>query len=143
MAEPGEPLLEIRDLSVTLGNGRDAVRGVDLTVSAGRVLGVVGESGSGKSLTMLAAMGLLPPGAKAGGSVKFRGEELTSASPSRLRALRGETLALIFQDPLTALNPVLTIGDQIAEAIRLHHPEVSRREGERRAVDLLNLVSVP
>ena len=142
MAED-EPLLEIRGLSVTLGSGHDAVRGVDLTVEAGKVLGVVGESGSGKSMSMLAAMGLVPNRARIGGSVRYRGEELVGAPQRRLRELRGEKMALIFQDPLTALNPVLNVGEQIAEAIRLHHPDVSRHDAAGRAVELLSLVSVP
>ena len=142
MAE-GAPLLEIRGLTVTLGTGHDAVRGVDLTLRAGKVLGIVGESGSGKSMSMLAAMGLVPPTARIGGSVRYRGEELVGAPARRLRELRGEKMALIFQDPLTALNPVLKIGEQIAEAVRLHHADVSRKEAADRAVELLKLVSVP
>ena len=136
-------LLEIRDLRVTLASGHDAVRGVSFGVEAGKVLGIVGESGSGKSMSMLAAMGLAPPTAKVAGSVRFRGEELVGAPPRRLRALRGEKLAMIFQDPLTALNPVLTVGDQIAETIRIHHSDVSRSRARERAVELLRLVSVP
>jgi oligopeptide/dipeptide ABC transporter ATP-binding protein len=139
----GAPLLEIRGLTVTLGSGHDAVRGVDLTLHAGKVLGIVGESGSGKSMSMLAAMGLAPPKARIGGSVRYRGEELVGAPARRLRELRGEKMALIFQDPLTALNPVLTVGDQIAEAVRLHHADVSRKEAAVRAVELLKLVAVP
>jgi peptide/nickel transport system ATP-binding protein len=92
---------------------------------------------------MLAAMGLAPPTAKVAGSVRFRGEELVGAPSRRLRALRGEKLAMIFQDPLTALNPVLTVGDQIAETIRIHHSDVSRGRAHQRAVELLRLVSVP
>ena len=103
----GEPLLAIRGLTVRLRSGHDAVRGVDLTLHAGKVLGIVGESGSGKSMSMLAAMGLVPPTARIGGSVRYRGEELVGAPARRLRELRGEKMALIFQDPLTALNPVL------------------------------------
>jgi peptide/nickel transport system ATP-binding protein len=139
----GDPLLDIRGLTVTLRSGHDAVRGVDLTLHAGKVLGIVGESGSGKSMSMLAAMGLVPPGARIGGSVRYRGEELVGAPARRLRELRGEKMALIFQDPLTALNPVLTVGEQIAEAVRLHHADVSRKEAAARAVELLKLVSVP
>jgi oligopeptide/dipeptide ABC transporter ATP-binding protein len=142
MAE-GEALLEIRGLTVTLGSGHGAVRGVDLTLHAGKVLGIVGESGSGKSMSMLAAMGLVPPTARVGGSVRYRGEELVGAPARRLRELRGEKMALIFQDPLTALNPVLKIGEQIAETVRIHHADVSRKEAAHRAVELLKLVSVP
>ena len=93
-----------------------AVRGVDLAVHESEVLGVVGESGSGKSVTMLAAMGLLPKSATITGSVKFRGQELLGLEPGDARHYRGSKIAMIFQDPLTALNPVLQVGDQIAES---------------------------
>jgi oligopeptide/dipeptide ABC transporter ATP-binding protein len=94
-------------------------------------------------MSMLAAMGLVPPTARIGGSVLYRGEELVGAPARRLRELRGEKMALIFQDPLTALNPVLKIGEQIAETVRIHHADVSRKEAAHRAVELLKLVSVP
>jgi peptide/nickel transport system ATP-binding protein len=136
-------LLEIRDLRVTLASGHDAVRGVAFSVLRAKVLGLVGESGSGKSMTMLAAIGLAPRSATISGSVRLRGEELVGASTRRLREIRGAEIGTIFQDPLTALNPVLKVGDQIAEAIRLHHRDVSRRQAWGRAVELLELVSVP
>ncbi|WP_342640530.1 ABC transporter ATP-binding protein [Rhodoligotrophos ferricapiens] len=143
----GETLLEIRDLRVSFtrrgGPALDAVRGVDFILHKGEVLAVVGESGSGKSLTMLAAMGLTPATAKVTGSVRFRGTELIGAPRSYLRSIRGAQIAMIFQDSLSALNPVLKVGDQIAEALQLHHPDMSRREAWKRATELLDLVSVP
>ncbi|MGE0717635.1 MAG: ABC transporter ATP-binding protein [Alphaproteobacteria bacterium] len=140
------PILEIRDLRVDFAGDRgplQAVRGVDLAVARGEVLGIVGESGSGKSVTMLAAMGLLPPSARVRGSVRFQGAELVGMAPAGLRAIRGARMGMIFQDPLSALNPVLTVGEQIAEAVRLHNPAVGRRRAMARAVELMALVSIP
>jgi len=137
------PLLAIRDLRVMFPGGLEAVSGVDLTVDRGEVLGIVGESGSGKSVSMLAAMGLLGPGVGVSGSVRLDGEELVGQPASMLRRLRGKRLAMIFQDPMTALNPVMTIGEQIGEAIRIHEPGVARRALAARVVDLLELVAIP
>jgi oligopeptide/dipeptide ABC transporter ATP-binding protein len=142
----GEPLLEIDDLEVTFRTqeGRvQAVRGIDLTVRSGEVLGVVGESGSGKSVTMLAAMGLLPRSAEIAGSVRLRGEELRGAAKERLRRIRGKEIAMIFQDPMTSLNPVFTVGSQIVEALRTHDKAMSKAAAKVKAVDLLKLVSIP
>ncbi len=119
-----------------------AVRGVDLAVHESEVLGVVGESGSGKSVTMLAAMGLLPKTATITGSVKFRGHELLGLEASDVRHYRGSKIAMIFQDPLTALNPVLKVGDQIAEAV-LAHQDVSGNEALGKAIQMLDLVGIP
>ncbi|MCL5776184.1 ABC transporter ATP-binding protein [Limibaculum sp. FT325] len=135
--------LEIRGLRVGFPGGLEAVRGVDLSLARGEVLGVVGESGSGKSLTWLAAMGLAPRGARVEGSVRLMGEELIGAPRARLRELRGNRIAMIFQDPLSALNPVLTVGTQIAEAIRLHNPDLGGREVRERVRELLDRVAVP
>ncbi|WP_052161411.1 ABC transporter ATP-binding protein [Hoeflea sp. BAL378] len=142
MAETA-PLLEARDLRVTLRNGLEIVRGVTFTAEAGKVLGIVGESGSGKSITMRAVMGLSPPGAVISGSIKLRGEELVRAPERRMRALRGSKIGMIFQDPMTALNPVITVGKLIAEAVRLHNPGMSASTARQRAVELLDLVAVP
>jgi oligopeptide/dipeptide ABC transporter ATP-binding protein len=142
MAETA-PLLEATDLRVTLRNGIEIVRGVSLTARAGKVLGIVGESGSGKSITMRAVMGLYPPGSVISGSIKLRGEELVRAPERRLRALRGNKIGLIFQDPMTALNPVITVGKLIAEAVRLHNPRMPASTAWQRAVELLDLVAVP
>ncbi len=140
------PVLSVSGLNVTFRTAEgavQAVRGVDLEVEEAGVLGVVGESGSGKTVTMLAALGLLPGTAEVTGSVRYRGRELLSLPPGELRKLRGAKLAMIFQDPMSSLNPVFTIGHQIAEGIRVHHPEIGRKEGMRRAVELLELVGIP
>ncbi len=140
------PLFEVRDLRVAFGrNGvfAEAVRGVSLHVNHGEVLGIVGESGSGKSVGMLAALGLQPEGARVTGSVRFKGQELVGLPRRTLRHLRGSRIAMIFQDPLSSLNPVMTIGDQIAEAVFLHNPDMSRKAVIERATDLLALVSIP
>ena len=142
MAETA-PLLEATDLRVTLRNGMEIVRGVSFTATAGKVLGIVGESGSGKSITMRAVMGLSPPGSVISGSIRLRGEELVRAPERRLRALRGSKIGLIFQDPMTALNPVITVGKLIAEAVRLHNPAMSSAKARQRAIELLELVAVP
>ncbi len=144
MSQP--PVLAVSGLNVTFGtpNGAvPAVRGVDVEVDHGGVLGIVGESGSGKTVTMLAVLGLLPRTTTVTGSVRYRGRELLGLAPAELRKLRGAKLAMIFQDPTTSLNPVFTVGHQIAEAVRVHHPEVGRKEGMRRAVELLELVGIP
>ena len=121
-----------------------ALDSVSLHVNEGETLGVVGESGCGKSITALATMGLIPspPGRIAGGSIALNGEELTSASEARLRALRGAEIAMIFQEPMTSLNPVFTVGAQIAEAIMLHQ-KVSRDTAMKDAVALLDRVGIP
>jgi len=147
----GVPLLEVRDLQVGVP-GRDGplalVHGLSFAVDAGRTLGIVGESGSGKSMTSLAIMGLLPPGATASGSVRLRtqrhpeGEELLSAGAGRLRGLRGDRMAMIFQDPLSCLNPYYRVGVQVAEAHRVHRGS-SRRQARALAVDVLGRVGIP
>jgi len=140
-----EPLLAIRDLRVTFATRTgpvEAVAGIDIDVEEGRVLGVVGESGSGKSVSMLGVLGLLPRSAVVTGSARFRGQELLGMAPQALQAIRGARIGMIFQDPLTALNPVLRVGEQIVEAIRIHR-DVSRKAAMARAVELLDLVSIP
>lgn len=140
------PLFEVRDLRVAFGrNGvfAEAVRGISLQVDHGEVLGIVGESGSGKSVGMLAALGLQPEGARVTGSARFKGRELVGLPRRDLRTLRGSRIAMIFQDPLSSLNPLMTVGDQIAEAVRLHNPDMSRRAAMDRAKDLLALVTIP
>ncbi|MEO3997016.1 ABC transporter ATP-binding protein [Mesorhizobium sp. CAU 1732] len=141
------PLLEVRDLAVTFSARHraelQAVCGVDLVVEAGQLHGIVGESGSGKSVTMMAVMGLLSSGARVTGSVKLQGEELIGRSQRFMRRVRGARIGYIFQDPMTALNPLLTVGNQISEAIRIHDRKITRRSADARAVDLLRLVSIP
>jgi len=135
-------LLDITDLSVAFGDVR-AVRGVSLTVEKGQTLAVVGESGSGKSLTSLAIMGLLPPQAMAiEGSVLWDGVDLFDLDPDELRRLRGEELAMIFQDPLSALNPSLTVGYQIAEMFRRRRG-MSRAAAGERTVAAMTEVGIP
>ncbi|GGO77247.1 dipeptide ABC transporter ATP-binding protein [Nonomuraea cavernae] len=135
------PVLEVAGLGVSFGPV-PAVRGVSFAVRRGEVLGIVGESGSGKSVTSAAIMGLLPPGATVTGSVRLHGRELIGARERDLTALRGRTMSMVFQDPLSALTPVYRVGDQVAEAIRVHQP-VSREQAMVRAVDLLDLVGIP
>ncbi|GHD20652.1 ABC transporter ATP-binding protein [Tianweitania populi] len=140
------PLLEITDLTVSFaarGKAFQAVSGVDLTVQSGEVHGVVGESGSGKSVTMLAVMQLLSQSATIDGSIKLGGQELTGLSDRQMRKIRGVRIGYIFQDPMTALNPLLTVGEQIAEAVRIHRSDVSRWQASERAVELLRLVAIP
>jgi ABC-type microcin C transport system duplicated ATPase subunit YejF len=129
-------LLDVRGLRIAIP-GRDgervAVANIDFEVNRGEVLGLVGESGSGKSLSMLAVMGLLPPNMQVSGSVRFQGREILGLPEWRMRRLRGGRIAMIFQDPMTALNPVLTIGSQVAEALALHNPGLSRKALRHRA----------
>ncbi|MFM8954349.1 MAG: ATP-binding cassette domain-containing protein [Actinomycetota bacterium] len=141
----GEKVMQIRDLHVTFDTPSgplEAVRGVDLEVEAGELLGVVGESGSGKSVTFLATMGLLPTRAHVTGSVVLEGEQLIGASAKKMRDVRGRLLSMIFQDPLSALNPVHRIGDQISEMLHSHQ-SLTRRESEKRAIELLDIVGIP
>ena len=140
------PILEMRGLGIDLqreGGRVSLVHEVDLSVRPAEVLGIVGESGSGKSLTMRAVFGLLPHEMRARGSVRFEGRELLGQSSRILRTLRGRKMSIIFQDPLTALNPVMTVGAQIVEAIRIHDRSISRRAALERAVALLDMVAIP
>jgi len=118
-----QPLLQIRNLQVTLPTPRGparALRGLDLDLARGQTLGLIGESGCGKSLTAMAIMGLLPEAAQVSGSIRLNDEELVGAPDARLAQLRGARMAMIFQEPMTALNPLHTIANQIAESLRLH-----------------------
>ncbi|REE99272.1 dipeptide ABC transporter ATP-binding protein [Thermomonospora umbrina] len=136
-------VLEVEDLRVTFRNGAvPAVRGMAFAVARGEVLGIVGESGSGKSATALALMGLLPPGAEATGSVRLRGRELIGRSDGELAGVRGKDIAMVFQDPLSALTPVHPVGDQIAETVQVHQG-ASKAVARARAVELLDLVGIP
>jgi oligopeptide/dipeptide ABC transporter ATP-binding protein len=138
-------LLSVRDLTVTFPSDDgpiQAVRGVSYELEAGQVLGIVGESGSGKSVTSLAVMGLLPRQARISGSVRFRGEEILGRPDKFVRTYRGNKIAMIFQDPMTSLNPVQRVGHQLAEAV-LAHNDVSKSAANDRAVDLLQLVNMP
>ena len=134
-------LIEVRDLRVSF-RGRQVVAGVDYSVAPGRTLGVVGESGCGKSMTALALMGLVPTPGVVSGSVLFKGRELLTQSKSEWRALRGHDIAMVFQEPMTALNPVMPVGHQIAEVLVLHR-DASWQAGEAEAVRLLDAVGIP
>jgi len=139
------PLLEVRDLSVQLQTHRgpaQAVRDVSFSLERGETLGLVGESGCGKSITALALMGLLPENARVSGSILFDGQQLVGQPERSMCALRGERIAMIFQEPMTALNPVHTIGRQVAEPLRLHRG-LSAAEGRKRAIALLDRVGIP
>ena len=139
-------LLEVTNLQThfpTRGGLVKAVNGVSFHLDAGELLGLVGESGCGKSITSLSIMRLIsPPGKIAGGSIKFKGEELTTATENRMRELRGNDLAMIFQDPMTSLNPVYTVGEQIAEALRLHR-KLNRSDARIGAIEALKEVAMP
>ncbi|MBV9163181.1 MAG: ABC transporter ATP-binding protein [Pseudonocardiales bacterium] len=140
-----EPVLAVTDLTVSFPTDHGlltAVRGLNYQVSAGEVLGIVGESGSGKSVSSMAVMGLLPPQATITGSIRFQGRELLGRSDVELSQIRGRRISMIFQDPLSALTPVYTVGDQVAEAL-LVHGTLSRQAAGARAVELLNVVGIP
>ena len=138
-------VLEIRDLAITFRTDRGPLRAVDgisLAVEAGRTLAVVGESGCGKSVTALAAMGLLPPNARLSGSIRLRGREMATLGPAEWRRRRGREVAMIFQEPMTSLNPAFTAGEQVAEVLRLHE-HLGERAAFDRAVALLERVRIP
>ena len=138
-------LLSVKDLTVTLMTGSgsaDAVRNLSFDLQRGEILGIAGESGSGKTMTALSILGLLPYKGKASGSVNFDGEELINFKPKDFRKIRGKDVAMIFQDPMTSLHPMLTIETQLTEHLR-HHRKISRSEAHDRAVALLDKVKIP
>ncbi len=141
-----EPLLEVAGLCIDFRTPGGLVRAVDdvsFGVAAGEIVGLVGESGSGKTLTVMAAMGLVnDPNAIVTGSIRYRGRELVGASARTLRAVRGRQVAMVFQDPMSAMNPVHTVGWQVSEQIRAHLP-LSRVQARARATDLLGRMGVP
>ncbi len=140
------PLLQVTDLNVrfpTEDGMVHAVRGVDYTLRSGEVLGIVGESGSGKSVTSLAVMGLLPSNARVTGSVLYRGQELLGQNDRSMSRVRGKGVSMIFQDPMTSLDPVYKVGAQIEETLRTHDKSLSSKAAETRAVELLELVGIP
>ena len=143
--DDGDAVLTIENLTVAFPTDDgvvNAVRGVSYTVRAGEAMGIVGESGSGKSVSSMAVMGLLPKYARIAGSVRYRGRELLGLNEKEYAKLRGEKIAMIFQDPLTSLNPVYSIGYQIAEAV-LAHRDVSKKQAIDRAIELLRIVGIP
>jgi peptide/nickel transport system ATP-binding protein/oligopeptide transport system ATP-binding protein len=141
------PLLSVKDLRVgfaTEDGVVQAVDGVNFDLRPGEVVAIVGESGSGKSVTAQTIIGLTRANnARIEGSVKLGGEELTSAGDAEMRKLRGERVAMIFQDPMTSFNPVYRLGDQIVEAIRAHRPDTSKKQGRQRVVELFEAVGIP
>ena len=145
-AAPRAPILSVRDLSIVF-DGRHgpltAIDGVSFDIMPGEILGIVGESGAGKSLTGTAVIGLVePPGRIAGGAIFLEGERIDALPQKRMREIRGRRIGAVFQDPLTSLNPLLRIGDQIVETI-ITHESVSRRAARARALDLLKQVGIP
>ena len=138
----GEPLLEVRDLTIRFGEAV-AVDGLSFAIGAGETLGLVGESGSGKSATSLAILRLLGPAGRVSGQVLFRGVDLLLLPAGAMRVRRGREIAMIFQEPMTALNPVMPVGEQVAEAVRAHHPRLSRKEVRERVVAAFEEVALP
>ncbi len=139
------PLLEVRDLRVGLDTARgpaDALRGVSFSLASGETLGLIGESGCGKSMTALALMGLLPQGARVSGSVVLAGQELLGRDEAALSRLRGNRMAMVFQEPMTSLNPLHTVGAQVAEPLRVHQA-MTRSAARAEALRLLNRVQLP
>lgn len=145
MSLDSKVILEVKDLGVDFwveGEWVPAAKNLSYDISAGEVLAIVGESGSGKSASSMALLGLTPQNGRVYGSVKLDGEELVSATPKRLRELRGSGIAVIFQEPMTALNPVYTIGFQIIETLRVHF-NMTNQKAKQRAIELLTMVDLP
>jgi peptide/nickel transport system ATP-binding protein len=136
------PLLEVRNLSIGFGD-HTVVDSISFELAPGETLGLVGESGSGKSATSLALMRLLPPTARVSGSILLEGKPLLTLPEEPMRRLRGSALAMIFQEPMTALNPVMRVGDQIAEALLAHHPRTPRAEVRSRVLAAMQEVGLP
>jgi peptide/nickel transport system ATP-binding protein len=134
-------MLAIENLRAWFG-ANEVVRDLSLTLERGEVLGLVGESGSGKSVSSLAILGLLDPAARIEGSIRWMGRELVGLSNRELRGIRGREIAMIFQEPMTALNPVMTVGKQIAEAIQAHRPRLGGRDAKREAIAALESVAI-
>ncbi|MHA7649464.1 dipeptide ABC transporter ATP-binding protein [Mycobacterium sp. ML4] len=139
------PVLEVTDLAVTFPTDNapvTAVRGISYRVDPGEVVAMVGESGSGKSAAAMAAVGLLPDYARVSGSIRLQGTEVLGLADGAMSKFRGKSIGTVFQDPMSALTPVYTVGDQVAEAIRVHQPRVSRKAAGQRAIELLELVGI-
>jgi len=140
-----QPLLRIRALHVSLPTSEGLVRvvdGIDLDVTAGRVAGVAGESGSGKTVSMMAILGLLPPGSVVSGEACFRGDDLLAASDEQIAKRRGKDIGLVMQDPHSSLHPMLSVGQQLTDHVK-YHLKVGNREARERAIDLLRQVRIP
>lgn len=143
----GESVLEVKNLRTSFfsdGGEVAAVDDIDFYINKGEILGVVGESGCGKSVTSLSIMGLVPspPGKIVGGEILYKGEDLTKASEKRMRQIRGNDITMIFQEPMTSLNPLFTIGNQIMETIRLHN-KWNKQQVKERAIEILQMVGLP
>jgi peptide/nickel transport system ATP-binding protein len=138
----GESLLEVRDLRIAFGT-KEAVHGISFTLQRGEVLGLVGESGSGKSATSLAMMRLLPPSAHVSGSIQLNAKDLLLETEQQMRSRRGKDIAMIFQEPMTALNPVMKVGRQIGEMLLAHAPRISRKEVRERVLAAMREVGLP
>ncbi|HBB39004.1 MAG TPA: glutathione ABC transporter ATP-binding protein [Candidatus Aquiluna sp.] len=146
LALESKPIIEASELSIDFwvdGQWVMAASGVNFRVRPGEVLAIVGESGSGKSTSAMSLLGLLPVNGRASGSVKLQGEELIGAEKKRLRQVRGKEIAVIFQEPMTALNPVYTVGFQIVEALQVHYPSMTKAKAKARALELLTMVELP
>lgn len=141
-----EPLVEIKNLSIRFPEGNstfEAVKGISFSIGKGEIVGVVGESGSGKSMSALALMGLLPKDAEiASGSLCFQGEDLVTMKPEKRRQLCGSKMAMVFQEPMTSLNPVLRIGEQVDEVIALHNPDMTKDDVKTRTIQMLEMVGI-
>ena len=140
-------LLDVKDLTIEYRTRKSvvqAVNGISFQVPRGTTLGLVGETGAGKTTTALGIMGLIPvpPGTISGGEILFQGENLLEKSPAEMRSIRGKRISMIFQDPMTALNPILTVGEQICEVIRLHE-KLAKHEAVAKAKEMLELVGIP
>lgn len=141
-----EPVISVRDLTVSFASEAGtvhAVRGMNFDLYPGKTLGIVGESGSGKSVTSMAIMGLLDKNASVKGSTTYHGEELLNKSDFEMSEIRGKGIAMVFQDPLSALTPVFSIGDQIKEALVTHNPKMTEQQIHDRSIELMNLVGIP
>jgi peptide/nickel transport system ATP-binding protein len=135
-------LLSIENLNISFG-ATQAVRGLSLDIASGESLGLVGESGSGKSVTALAILRLLDPAARVEGRIAFDGRDLVALPAEEMRRLRGREIAMIFQEPMTALNPVMPVGEQIAEAVRVHQRELSRSQVRDKVLEAMHAVALP
>ena len=147
MEEKNNILLQVKDLVIryhTEDSVVEAVNGISFSLDKGETLGLVGETGAGKTTTARGIMGLIPnpPGKIEGGEILFEGQDLLKASKAQMRSHRGKDMSMIFQDPMTSLNPILTVGEQIAEVVRIHE-KLSRVNAERRAAEILQMVGIP